>query len=350
MEQTLDQSLELHQEQTQELDHFQLLKHCPSVAMQVVTERVLRFAPRESNVLVVGESGVGKEHVARALHEQHYHRNGAFIAVNCGNQEKDLFGTAFFGHEKGAFTGACERQTGHFENANGGTLFLDEISTLPLEHQPRLLRVIEERTFQRIGSAKIILSKFRLIVASNENLVELVKRGRFREDLYFRLNVLPIRVPPLRDRQADIPYFAEYFLREFAEDSVELSPDARDALCAHSWPGNVRELRNVIERGLGDVGHGALLCARHLEFDSAPDQTKQPTSLLPEAAPVFPVAPQMELHRLIDTGALEKIERFVIERRLELQKQNRTQTAKSLDVNIRTLRNKLKAYAATANA
>ena len=340
MEISLTQSPVQTEQQTTELDHLQLLQQCPSAAMREVVARVSRYAGRTSNILLRGESGVGKEHVARALHAERSHKPGPFIAVNCSNHERDLFGSAFFGHEKGAFTGAVERQTGHFENANCGTLFLDEISTLPPEQQPKLLRVFEERTIQRLGSARVIPLKFRLIVASNEDLSGLVKAGRFREALYYRLNVLPIQVPPLRERQLDIPHFASYFLHLFSEDSVTLSSDALDALCAHDWPGNVRELRNTIERGLGEVGTGSRLEACHLEFDGIQKLTvAEAQQLPPEAAPS-----EDPFKKLMNTGCLADIEQLAILRRLERYEGQRTNTAKSLGINVRTLRNKLHEY------
>lgn len=209
-------------------------------------------APSGSIVLITGESGSGKELVAREIHNHSPRHKGPFIEVNCAAIPKELIESELFGHEKGSFTGAIERKKGKFELADGGTLFLDEIGDMSKEAQAKVLRVIETKEFQRVGGAKNIKVDVRIIAATNKDLEEEVKRGNFREDLFYRLNVIPIRVPPLRERKEDIPLLAEHFLQliaeQFGRPKKRVSEDAMKALMEYHWPGNVRELKNLIER------------------------------------------------------------------------------------------------------
>jgi DNA-binding NtrC family response regulator len=220
-------------------------------AMQQVLERVVQIAPVASTVLVTGESGTGKELVARGLHALSPRRHQPFIAVNVAALSETLLESELFGHEKGAFTGAIDSRKGLFELAHGGTIFLDEIGEMPLSTQTKLLRVLEQREFHRVGGERSIKVDVRIVAATNQDLRQLVALGHFRRDLYFRLNVLSIELPALRERRADIPLLVDAFVREVTEthdlDFPGISPEAMESLAAYSWPGNIRELRNLVE-------------------------------------------------------------------------------------------------------
>jgi transcriptional regulator with GAF, ATPase, and Fis domain len=223
--------------------------------LREVMRQVRRVAPTESPVLLSGETGVGKDVIANAVHLGSSRRDGPFIPVNCGAIPDSLLDSELFGHEKGAFTGALATKRGRFERADGGTILLDEIGEMPLEAQVRLLRVIQHREIERVGGTKRIPIDIRIIAATNKNLEEWVKTGRFREDLWFRLNVFPITVPPLRERSGDIPALVHHFIeRKAAElkigETPRLAPGAIDDLVAYPWPGNVRELENLVERAM----------------------------------------------------------------------------------------------------
>ena len=223
----------------------------PSSAIRAVNALIRKVAQHDSSVLVLGESGTGKEVVARAIHESSPRRNGAFVAVNCGAIPSELLESELFGHEKGAFTGAYASRRGRFEVAEGGTLFLDEIGDMSLPMQVKLLRVLQERVFERVGSHQPIRCDVRIIAATHRNLEDCIARGQFRGDLFYRLNVFPIEMPALRERADDL----DTLVREFGaanaragRPTVELSPAAVAALRSYPWPGNVRELGNLIER------------------------------------------------------------------------------------------------------
>jgi Nif-specific regulatory protein len=219
--------------------------------MQEVFEAIHRVAPSRANVLLLGESGTGKELVAKAIHYMSPRSKGQFVRFNCASIPEGLLESELFGHEKGAFTGAMVMRKGRFELADGGTVFLDEIGDLPLALQPKILRVLQEREFERVGGEKTIKVDVRLIAATSRNLDELVRSGRFREDLYYRLNVVPISMPRLSERRDDIPVLAEHFIKRFNEEnrkSVALGRNVLDVMLDYEWPGNVRELENTIER------------------------------------------------------------------------------------------------------
>lgn len=222
-----------------------------SDSMQEVFESVHRVAPSMANVLLRGESGTGKELVAKAIHYMSPRMKGPFIKFNCASIPEGLLESELFGHEKGAFTGAMAMRKGRFELADGGTIFLDEIGDLPVTLQPKILRVLQEKEFERVGGEKTIKVDVRLIAATSRNLEELVSTGKFREDLYYRLNVIPIFLPSLRERKVDIAMLTEYFLKKYNEEnrkSVRIKPDVLDIFMNYEWPGNVRELENTIER------------------------------------------------------------------------------------------------------
>lgn len=224
--------------------------NAPSI--KTVYKELDLVAPTNYSIILYGESGTGKEVIAKAIHRQSNRARQPFVALDCGTLSKELSGSELFGHVKGAFTGALDDKAGHFELANGGTLFLDEVSNLPYDVQASLLRVIQERKFKRIGGVKEMNLDIRIIVASNENLDESYRRGKFREDLFHRLNEFSITLPPLRKRKGDIPLFAQYFLErvneELGKNVVDFDEDVMETLINYAWPGNIRELKNVIRR------------------------------------------------------------------------------------------------------
>jgi DNA-binding NtrC family response regulator len=225
-----------------------------SRAMKEVMDIVNRVSPTETTVLITGESGTGKELIAKEVHKYSLRYKAPFVVVDCGALVETLFESELFGHVKGSFTGAHETKHGRFEVANGGTIFFDEISNISLNIQAKLLRVIQEREVTRIGSSKPIKVDVRILAATNENLADAVKRGKFREDLFYRLSVVPIHLPPLRERKEDIPLLVEHFLRKYnkkAKKNIEtISPQAIKAMREYDWPGNIRELENTIERAV----------------------------------------------------------------------------------------------------
>lgn len=240
-------------------DEFQRRHGLPAIVgdsprMRELSIQLQKVAPTDSTVLLLGESGTGKELFARAIHQLSPRRDRPFVAVNCAAIPDTLIENELFGHEKGAYTGASSRQAGKFELAHSGTVFLDEIGDLGFPVQSKVLRVLQERTFERIGGTAPIACDVRIICATNRNLTEAVREGRFRDDLYFRINVFPIEIPPLRERREDldalVTFFIDKFRRELGKSDTSISDEAREALRAHSWPGNVRELENCIERAM----------------------------------------------------------------------------------------------------
>lgn len=253
----------------------QFIGHAP--ALKSVLVDVERVAQTDSTVLVLGETGTGKELIARAVHNVSARRERPFIKLNCAAIPFDLLESELFGHEKGAFTGAVSQKIGRFEMAHTGTLFLDEIGELPLALQPKLLRVLQEQEFERLGSGRTHRINVRLVAATHRDLTEMVRRGEFRSDLYYRLNVFPVLVPPLRERRDDIPllvsHFVEVFARRMAKEINHVPPATMGALIEYDWPGNVRELQNLIERAVirsdNEVLANPLAGCRKEHFDSA---------------------------------------------------------------------------------
>jgi formate hydrogenlyase transcriptional activator len=225
-----------------------------SNAMRTVLSEIKTVATTDSTVLIYGETGTGKELIARAIHELSPRRSNAFVKLNCAAIPTGLLESELFGHERGAYTGAIGQRIGRFEVANHGTAFLDEIGEIPLELQPKLLRVLQEREFERLGSTRTLRTDARLIAATNRNLASMVQDQRFRSDLFYRLNVFPVRLPSLRERREDIPLLVWHFARQFAErmkrNYESISPETMKALCEYDWPGNIRELQNLIERAV----------------------------------------------------------------------------------------------------
>jgi DNA-binding NtrC family response regulator len=318
-----------------------------SDAMKEVFRLVDRVASSSATVLITGESGTGKELIARAIHQRSDRANKPFIRVNCAALPETLLESELFGHERGAFTGAVERRVGRFELAHTGTLLLDEISETSLGLQSKLLRILQEREFERVGGTKTVKVDVRVLCTSNRDLPQAVKESKFREDLFYRLNVVPIPLPPLRDRNGDITLLTEYFLRRYAERHRRplptLTPESRDALITHRWPGNVRELENTVERTVLLTDGGPLAAAdlglgdaRALMPDGAPkaggEALGRTTSAVPEADAVN------HLNNLAD------VERVVILRVLQKAAGNRTQAARLLGISVRTLYTKLREY------
>ena len=303
-----------------------------SEVMKQVYETIEQVAPARATVLIGGESGTGKELAAHAIHNLSGRPKAKLVIVHCAALSPQLLESELFGHEKGAFTGATEKRIGRFETAHGGTLFLDEIGEIDSSTQVKLLRALGERTIERVGGHAPIKIDVRLIAATNRDLRELVAEGKFREDLYFRLNVVHLTMPPLRDRKSDIPLLAAAFIKELSKDNGkqvnDLSPEALQLLLDHSWPGNVRELRAAIEHGVV-MCNGNRITPRHL-----------PASLKGEvytsAGPRLlgaPAAPED-----LDLG---KMEARLIKRALEITDDNRTEAAKLLGLSRRTLQRKL---------
>jgi two-component system response regulator FlrC len=293
-------------------------------AMLRVLEVAESVASSRAPVLIEGESGTGKELLARYLHEQGCRRGKAFVAVNCAALPRDLLESELFGHERGAFTGAISRKIGKFELANGGTLLLDEVSEMELGLQAKLLRVLQEYEVDRVGGAAPVPVDVRVVATTNRRLHDLVARGRFREDLYYRLTVIPIVLPPLRERRGDVDLLAEHFLRRLGGGRAKtLGPEARAVLASRAWPGNVRQLENALER--------AVLLAR------GPQLTPQDLEDR-DAAPA-----RLGLDSLAGLTVRE-VERRLIFDTLKRTHNNRTQAARLLGISIRTLRNKLAEY------
>ena len=315
-----------------------------SLPMQRVFETITQVSPTRATVLIEGESGTGKELVAHAIHNLSGRPKAKLVIVHCAALSPQLLESELFGHEKGSFTGAMERRIGRFEQANGGTLFLDELGEIDASIQVKLLRALGERTIERVGGNTTIKVDVRVVAATNKDLAGLVADGKFREDLYFRLNVVSIHMPPLRERKEDIPTLANAFLRELAKENNkpmrEIGPEAMQALMAYNWPGNVRELRTAIEHGIV-MGTGARMLVRHLPATlrgEAPAPTMHrpgrpaPAGMpLPSAAAVLP--PDLSI------GKMEI--RFILEA-LQRTRQNRSEAAKLLGISRRTLQRKLK--------
>ncbi|HEX5681455.1 MAG TPA: sigma-54 dependent transcriptional regulator [Desulfobacterales bacterium] len=299
-----------------------------STAMVRLFDSVAQVAPSEATVLIAGESGTGKELIAGAIHFNSSRRDGPFVRLNCAAITETLLESELFGHEKGAFTGADRRREGRFFQADGGSLLLDEVSEMPLPMQVKLLRVLQEREFTRVGGDAVIRVDVRVIAATNKDLPELVSGGRFREDLYYRLNVVGLTLPALRERAEDIPLLALHFLEAFAlknrKEVKGFTPQAMDRLIRYAWPGNVRELMNAVER--------AVVMTRG-DFLTEEDVALIPTTAMPE--PEQPAA---------GARPLEAVEKATILTTLKAADGNKSEAARRLGITRRTLHKKLKAY------
>ena len=295
--------------------------------MQEIYEFISDIANTDSTVLIQGESGTGKELIARAIHFNSHRKTKPFVVANCSAYSQNLLESELFGHEKGSFTGAIRRKVGRFELAHGGTIFLDEIGEVSPPTQILLLRVLQDHRFERVGGEETLEVDVRVIAATNKNLMEEMKKGTFREDLYYRLNVIPIFVPPLRERKDDIPLLASHFLQKFTHEKkkevASISPEVMETLLAHSWPGNVRELENTLE-------HAIIIAKKD--------------KILPKDLPQYLLQKPLPAQHLV---SLQDYERSLILKTLEETNWNKHQTSKRLKINRSTLYGKMKRYGLT---
>jgi len=304
-------------------------------AMVAIYDRIRQVAPTRATVLIEGESGTGKELVAQSLHMLSPRKSARFVAVHCAALSPQLLESELFGHEKGAFTGAVERRVGRFEEANHGTIFLDEIGEIDAATQVKLLRALGEQTIQRVGSNQSLKVDVRVVAATNKNLETLVREGKFREDLFYRLDVVPIHLPPLRERREDIPLLIHAFIHEYSRQNQKritgLSADAQETLQRYDWPGNVRELRAAIE-------HAVALCrGERIGVRDLPGRLLGQSTTTSGSAPNTLLSDQPNLN-------LESMEKSFIERALRLTDHNVTEAAKLLGISRRTLHRKIKTY------
>ena len=315
-----------------------------SLRMQQLRATIGKLARSQAPVYISGESGVGKELVARLIHEQGSRAASPFVPVNCGAIPAELMESELFGHKKGSFTGAHADKEGLFQAANGGTLFLDEVAELPLHLQVKLLRVIQEKTVRPVGGSTELPVDVRILSATHKNLARLVDEGKFRHDLFYRINVIELPVPPLRDRRDDIPQIARAVLQRLAADlgepALRMSPDAEQRLSAYAFPGNVRELENILERAVA-LSEGAVIQASDLMLPQASASTPAATPIMAKGG--------LDIERLARTStesglpeALELLEREAIQKALEACRYNKTKTAAHLGITFRALRYKLK--------
>jgi two-component system, NtrC family, response regulator AtoC len=334
---------------------FRLVGDSPAIRqIYAVVEKV---ADTPSTVLITGESGTGKELVARALHDNSSRRTGPFIKINCAAIPKTLMESELFGYEKGAFTGAVGSKPGRFELAHGGTLFLDEIGEIPVEMQVKLLRVLQESEFERVGGIKTIKVDVRLLTATNRDLAAEIASGGFRDDLFYRLNVVPIHLPALRERRQDIPMLVDHFIARFNErlkkQITGADPEAVERLVAHNWPGNIRELENVIERTilfcegpriqLEDLPRefgGGTVSSSQPDLVAAAAAVPAPASPVPSAAP--PVGEEVGSLKEAVRVETERVERDLIQRALDETGGNVTQAARKLQISRKSLQTKMK--------
>jgi DNA-binding NtrC family response regulator len=318
-----------------------------SPVMRAVMQTVSTAAPTRATVLLQGESGTGKELFARAIHDQSDRRDRPFVKLNCAALPEGLVESALFGHEKGAFTGAIRRVEGAFERAHGGTLLLDEITEMRLDLQSKLLRVLQEQEFERVGGTTTIKVDVRIIATTNRNLEESVDRNEFRRDLFYRLSVMPIQIPPLRERPDDIPILAHHFAQRVAtelgggREITAIAPEALALLQRYQWPGNVRELQHAVERAV-ILTSGTVLTAGSFEAIR--------TALLGRKTPMAGLAAfagaKPDDHVVLSSLSIEHAEETLIQRALIVTGGNRTRAAQLLGVSVRTLRNKLSSQVA----
>ncbi|SFK98871.1 sigma-54-dependent transcriptional regulator [Rhodanobacter glycinis] len=318
-----------------------------SLTMQQVRVTIGKLARNQAPVYIAGESGVGKELVARLIHEQGPRTSGPFVPVNCGAIPSELMESEFFGHRKGSFTGAGADKEGLFQAANGGTLFLDEVAELPLHMQVKLLRAIQEKAVRPIGAREEIPVDVRILSATHKNLAALVEQGLFRQDLFYRINVIELRVPPLRERRGDVPLLSAFILKQLAAknggDEGRLQADARQALEAYDFPGNVRELENILERAMAMCDGDSITATDLMLPQRAPRMSGEPapTSPSPAGMATAPAAAASTPDGGLD-DYISNLERTAIIKALEESRYNKTAAARKLGITFRALRYKLK--------
>jgi len=335
-------NVEKHQQMAREVSslkkivdmEYQMVGSSP--ALEKLRQHLERAAPSDGRILIFGENGTGKELVAREIHKKSYRKNEAFIKVNCAAIPRELIESELFGYEKGAFTGAVKRKIGMFEEANGGTLLLDEVGDLSLESQAKLLRVLQENEFMRVGGTTPIKFDIRIISATNKDLRQEIERGNFREDLFFRLNVIPIFVPPLRERKGDIPILARHFLSAYflrnGKKQIEISERALEPMLHYQWPGNIRELRNYMER--------LVIMAENDRIDYADVVAIFPEAALRETPPdLMPADKNIPLR-----DRLENFEKQLLSNEFRLAGGNVSRMAATLQTDRPNLHRKLKKY------
>jgi transcriptional regulator with GAF, ATPase, and Fis domain len=315
---------------------------------QVLTQAT-QVAATDTTVLLLGESGTGKEVVARFLHRASSRKGGPYIALNCAALPEQLLEAELFGYERGAYTGATQSKPGQLEQASGGTLFLDEVGEMSLPAQAKFLRVLQEREFQRLGGTRVLRTDARIVAATNRDLQRAIAHGLFREDLYYRLNVFAIRLPPLRDRRGDVVPLAEAFLAEIGRGlgrpPAGISRDAREQLVAYHWPGNVRELRNILERA-AILCDGGLITREHLAItvtDALPPPAVAPRAVAAAAAAAIPVAPAGPALPS-SAGDLQSLERDMIDQALQRARFNKSKAAKALGLTRQQLYLRMRKY------
>jgi len=303
---------------------------CEGPEMRAVIDAVKKVAPSGASVLILGETGTGKELIAGAIHYNSRRKNSPFIKVNCAALPETLLESELFGHEKGAFTGAHQKRIGRFEQANTGTIFLDEVADMSPGTQSKILRVLQEQTFERVGGMQAVYVDVRILAATNKNIKQLVADGKFRDDLYYRLNVITLELPPLRQRRADIPALVDFFATKFARDlghgSAEIDRNAMARMVDYSWPGNIRQLRNVLERAAIMAG-GETITEQHLALESAQIPGRAGQSDIPDQ----PIT-------------LEQMERVMIERALEKAGGVQKKAAEILGISPRVINYKIKKH------
>lgn len=332
-----DENIYLRDELEEQFNYGEIIGKCQ--AMQEVYRTIEKVAATDSSVLIYGESGTGKELVARAIHKLSPRKDKPFIRVNCGALVENLLESELFGHEKGAFTGAMKRKKGRFELAHRGSIFLDEIGDISPNMQLKLLRVLQEKEFERVGSEETIQVDVRILAATNKNLSELVQQGKFREDLYYRLHIIPIYLPPLRERKEDIPLLAQHFIKQLAGElkkpAQAITDAAMEKLINYPWPGNVRELENVIERAIV-LSDKAVIDAADLPILPTTGAERVPGDLLDRFG-----------YKLNET--LAAVEKQLIEKALNETQGNKNQAAKLLGIGTSLLYYKLEKYGIISN-
>lgn len=307
-----------------------------SSGMREVYDLIMQIAPTKTNILIEGESGTGKELVAKSIHVNSDRKDNPLITVNCGAVPENLLESELFGHIKGAFTGAIANKQGLFELADGGTIFLDEIGEMPIQLQVKILRVIQEKEFRRVGDTKADTTDIRIIAATNKDLEEAIKEGTFREDLYYRLNVIQIKLPPLRERKDDIPSLVSSFVKKYNDEIGKkikhLSSEALELLLLYDFPGNIRELQNIIERAVALEKNDVILP------ESLPVKIKRPTEIIPC------IGMEIPSNGLNMEGIIDEVEKGLLTQALQIEGGVKTKAAKLLKLSFRSFRYRLKKY------